>query len=303
MMSVIRLPIFVQRRIDAATRALLLQHTSRAVDFGRPLHEPALVSPDSVSWRIFKNPVALIVGGIAAVVLELADAAVRSGIWEHSSFRADPIGRVRRTGFAAMVTVYGPRSIAEPMIAAVARRHAAIAGITPGGVNYSANDPKLLTWVHATATFAFAAAYSGYVDPLDCSEIDAFYREAAPTASLYGALGAPQSGAELAALFESMRGHLEPSKIVFEFLQIMRGTTVLPRPLRWMQPILVRAAVEMIPPWIRQCLGLDEGYGLRPREAWIVHAAGNLSDRIVLRESPAAQSCVRLGLPENYLYT
>jgi len=272
------------------------------VDFTRPLNEEALVGADSVSWRIFKNPVALFVGGLAAVILELAEPAVRAGVWEHSSFRKDPIGRLRRTGLAAMVTIYGARSVAEPMIAAIARMHATVDGETPAGIPYSASDPRLLSWVHVTAVFGFAQAYSSYVDPLSPTEFDALYREGAPAARLYGAIDAPQSAAEALALFEFMRSRLSASPVIFQFLQIMRESAAFPRPLRWMQPILVRAAVDIVPDWIRQQLGLTAHYGLRPGERWLVRLAGNLANRIVTAESPATQSCLRLGLPVTYLY-
>ena len=84
--------------------------------FAQPAGELALVPPNAVSWRIFKNPVALAVGGVAAVILELAEPSVRTGVWEHSDFRRDPMRRLERTGMAAMVTVYGARSVAEPMM-------------------------------------------------------------------------------------------------------------------------------------------------------------------------------------------
>jgi uncharacterized protein (DUF2236 family) len=300
--SIIRLPWSLQRRLDAAACALLNPQNGRAIDFTRPLGEAALFPPDSLSWRIFKNPVALLIGGIAAVILELAEPAVRTGVWEHSSFRKDPIGRLQRTGLAAMVTVYGARSIAEPMIAGVVRMHAKVAGETPAGVPYSAGDAQLLAWVQATAAFGFAEAYSRYVDPLSEEELDALYREGAPVSQLYGALGAPRSDAQRRALFDSMRGRLEPSAIIFHFLEIMRETPAFPRPLLWMQRMLVRAAVEMIPDWMRECLCLTEHYGLRPRERWMVRLAGGMADRIVLAESPAAQSCLRLGLPVTHLY-
>ena len=87
------------------------------------------------------------------------------------------------------------------------------------------------------------------------------------------------------ALFDSMRGRLESSPIVFEFLQIMRETSALPLALNWMQPVLVRA-VELIPGWIRQCLGLTDFYGLRRSEKWMVRLFGNLSNKIVLSEGP-----------------
>jgi uncharacterized protein (DUF2236 family) len=300
--SIIRLPWSLQRRLDAATSALLNSQNGRIIDFTQPLGEQALVAPDSVSWRVCKNPIALLIGGVAAVILELAEPAVRTGVWEHSSFRRDPMGRLQRTGLAAMTTVYGARSVAEPMIARVVRMHGKVAGETPAGEAYSANDTHLLTWVQATAAFGFAEAYNRYVNPLSQAEIDALYREGAPASRLYGALGAPRSAAELQALFDSMRDRLEPSPVVFEFLHIMREAPTFPRPLLWMQGMLVRAAVEMIPDWIRERLGLSAFYGLRSTERWIVKLAGALSDRIVLPESPAAQSCLRLGLPITHLY-
>jgi uncharacterized protein (DUF2236 family) len=242
MLSAIRLPCGLQRRLDAATTALLSPPTGRRIDFSRPPGEEALLPAHSVSWRIFKNPIALFIGGVAAVILELAEPAVRTGVWEHSSFRKDPMGRLQRTGMAAMVTVYGARSIAEPMIAGVVRMHARVAGKTPDGVHYSANDARLLTWVQATAAFGFAQAYSRYVDPLKPAELDALYREGAPTSRLYGALGFPGSDAELQALLASMRGRLEPSPVVFQFLQIMRDSPTFPPPVRWMQRSVDAAA-------------------------------------------------------------
>jgi uncharacterized protein (DUF2236 family) len=260
------------------------------------------VSPQSVSWRIFKNPIALFVGGTAAVILELAEPSVRAGIWEYSSFRKNPLGRLQRTGLAAMITVYGARSIAEPMIARVVRMHAAIQGKTPAGTRYSASDPRLLTWVHATAAFGFGEAYSRYVKPLSEGEVNRLYLEGTPVSQLYGAIDPPRSVDEMRNLFESAGADFAPSPIIFEFLQIMRETIAFPRPLHRIQPMLVRAAVDLIPDWIRERLGLSESYGLHQHERWLARLIGASSDRIVLPASPAVQSCVRLGLPVNYLY-
>src|SRR5690606_37690700 len=69
--SALPLPGFVGERLDAAARRFLHEHS--AADFTVPAGEPALVEPDSVSWRIFANPVALFIGGVAAVILELAE--------------------------------------------------------------------------------------------------------------------------------------------------------------------------------------------------------------------------------------
>jgi uncharacterized protein (DUF2236 family) len=300
--SIIRLPWSVQRRIDAAAGAFLNPPKGAAIDFSRPAGEEALLAPDSVSWRIFKNPVSLLIGGIAAVILELAEPCVRTGVWEHSSFRKDPVGRMRRTGLAAMVTVYGARSVAIPMIAGVVRMHAKVAGQTPAGTVYSAGDARLLAWVQATATFGISQAYHRYVDPLGPMDFDALYREGAPVAQLYGTQGAPHSDAQRRALFDCMQGRLEPSPIISQFLQIVRCTPAFPAPLRWMQRMLVRAAVDLVPDAVRQRLGLLEQDGLRPHERWVVRRAGSAANRIVLAPSPASQACLRLGLPVTHLY-
>jgi uncharacterized protein (DUF2236 family) len=271
------------------------------LDLTRPKGEEALVSPDSVSWRIFKNPVALFVGGVAAVILELAEPRVRSGVWDHTSFRTDPLTRLRRTGAAAMVTVYGARSQAEAMIAGVRRRHGNVTGVTPDGTAYEANDPVLLDWVQATAGFGFIEAYSRFVRPLSRAEQDSAYAEGLEAGRLYGAMHLPSSRAELDAQFEAMRPHLEASPIVHEFLDIISRAPIMPPLLRPVQRLMVRAAVEIVPAWAKSLLGL-EGKGLRPFEAALLRRAGALSDRIVVANGPAAQASQRLELPADYVY-
>ncbi len=296
------LPGFLERRIDAAVLALTLPSGSPAIDFSQPRGEEALAGPDTVSWRVFKNPVALFIGGVAAVILELAEPGVRTGVWEHSSFRTDPVTRLQRTGLAAMITVYGARSVAGPMIAGVGRKHGKVTGHTPDGAVYHANDLDLLNWVQATASFGFVEAYSRYVRPLSGEDVDRFYAEAAPSARLYGAVSAPTSDAARRALFEAMRPRLEASPMIPEFLDVMRRAPAFPMPLRPLQRMLIRAAVDMTPDWARDLLSLTESQGLRPWERSLVRLAGRLSDRLMLPSSPAVQSCLRLGLPSDHLY-
>ena len=296
------LPAFLERHIDAAVLALTQPSAGPTIDFSQPRGEEALAAPDSVSWRVFKNPVALFIGGIAAVILELAEPGVRTGVWEHSSFRTEPVTRLRRTGLAAMITVYGARSIAEPMIAGVVRKHGKVTGHTPDGAAYHANDIDLLNWVQATASFGFVEAYSRYVQPLSGEEVDRFYAEAAPGARLYGAVSAPTSDAERQALFGALRPRLEASPMVLEFLDVMRRAPAFPTPLRPLQWMLIRAAVDMTPDWARDLLGLSANQGLYAWERPLVRLAGRLADRLMLPSSPAVQSCLRLGLPADYLY-
>ncbi len=272
------------------------------VDFTRPAGEPALIAADSVSWRVFKNPVSLYIGGITAVLLELAEPRVRTGVWEHTTFRTDPLPRLKRTGLAAMVTVYGPRSTAERMIAGVTRMHSRVRGVTPGGHPYEALQPELMDWVQATASFGFLQAYHRFVTPLSVADRDRFYAESRPGALLYGAPGSPASEAQQQALFDAMLPAMEASPIVGEFLDIMRRTPSLPLPLRPLQALYLRAAVTLLPAPVRERLGLGGEYRLPGWQRALVRITGRLADRIPLRSAPPAQSCVRLGLPADYLY-
>ena len=293
---------WLQRRLEAAAADLLQLAEGVEDEFTTPLGEPSLTAPDSVSWRVFKNPVALLIGGIAAVILELAEPRVRTGVWEHTSFRERPLERLRRTGHATMMTVYGARSRAEAMIERVARMHQRVAGVTADGMAYSATDPELLGWVQATACFGFVEAYHVYVHPLSSVERDGFFVEARLSAQRYGVIAAPDSQAALDALFDTMRSKLEASDIVPEFLHIMRRMPALPWPLRPLQSLFVRAAVQITPAWVRERLGLDAHWQLRSWQRSLVRHAAQAADRLILPTSPPVQACRRLGLPDDYLF-
>jgi uncharacterized protein (DUF2236 family) len=294
------LPWPVRSGLEAAARVLFDIGNQSSNDFLRPPGEVALVPPESVSWRVFKNPLSLFIGGIAAVIMELAEPRVRTGVWEHTTFRLDPIPRLRRTGLAALVTIYAARNTAEAMIARVRRMHDRIAGLTPAGKAYRANDPELLNWVQGTAAYGFLQAYHSYVRPLSGLQRDRYYAEGALAASLYGA-SAATSAAELETRFRAMTDQLERSDTLFEFLAIMRSAPILPLPLRPLQPLLIRAAIDLVPDWLLTIVGLTDN-GLNTFEAEVVRKIGSFADRVVLETNPAVQACRRMRLPANYLY-
>jgi uncharacterized protein (DUF2236 family) len=209
--------------------------------------------------------------------------------------------RLRRTGAAAMMTVYGPRSAAENMIQRVVRLHDRVSGVTPDGTPYHANDVRLLDWVQATACYGFIEAYSRYVTPLSEAERSQAFAESWVSAQLYGALGAPKSLKEWRALLARTRPQLERSEIIFEFLAIMRSAPIFPRPLRPLQRLLIRAAIDLLPADLRDQLGLDHLRLSIPQRATVVMLAG-IADRVPLRTAPPSQACVRMGLTPGFLY-
>ncbi len=153
----------------------------------------------------------------------------------------------------------------------------------------------------ATASFGFAEAYHRYVRPLCREERDQLYQESTVSARLYGALNTPASDDERQHPFETMQARLEPSPIIFDFLDIMRDAPILSSVFLPLQRIFIRAAVDLTPISIKQKLGRT-AYGLSPWEKPLVKLMGVVSNRIVLSSSAAVQSCLRLGLPVDYLY-
>lgn len=278
----------------SAIQDLMKPPAGMAFDFSQPAGEPALAPTDGVSWRIFANPVALFVGGVTAVLLELAEPSVRSGVWDHSSFQRDPQNRLKRTGFAAMMTVYGPRSAAEKLIAHVVRMHGHVRGTTPDGTAYHANDPRLLDWVHATATFGFSAAYHHYAHRLTPEETDAAFAEGASSARLYGAVNAPRSWTEWETLLATTAPGLEGSDVLADLVRIMAQAQILPAPLRWLQRLLVRAAVQITPEPVRSLPQL-RGRGLRFGEATLVRALARAAALAPLGDTPPVQAARRLA--------
>jgi len=300
-MTALSIPMPMLRRIGAAAGEMLGSAPGMDFDFAAPKGEPALVPADSVSWRVFRNPVTLFVGGVAAVILELAEPGVRDGVWQHSSFRTDALTRLRRTGLAAMMSVYGPRSRAEAMIAGVVRAHERVTGVTSEGTPYRANDPVLLDWVQATASYGFIRAYHAYAETLSYRERDTALAEGAVVARLYGATGAPASEAKMAALFAKMDARLVPSPIVHEFLAIMRAVPALPRVARPLQHVLLRAAVSLLPDALIDRLGLED-WRLRRFERRVVRAVARVANRVPLLDAPPAKASERLGLPADWLW-
>jgi hypothetical protein len=65
---------------------------------------------------------------------------------------------------------------------------------------------------------------------------------------------------------------------------------------------LINAAVEIVPEWVRGRLGLGPEWRLKSWQRPLVLAAAGLAEHVPLGNSPAVQSCRRLGLPDDYLY-
>ena len=275
--------------------------TFEGCNFSHPVGEPAIVDATSVSWRVFSNPVSLYVGGIAAVLLELGEPRVRAGVWSHSDFSRNPGERMRRTGAAALVTVFAARSEFEALAAHVNGLHAQVAGHTPEGQRYRADDPDLLLWVQATAAFAFLSAYARSARSLTIDHRNQYYLEASKAARLYGVADAPRSEAELRQVFDAVAPRLAPSPVIHQFLHIVRTGPILPPALQPLQGLIVRAALDLIPSRFRDSLGLRWERRATAAELALIRMLARTAGALDVPTSPWALAAQRLGLPRTYV--
>lgn len=132
-----------------------------------------------------------------------------AGVAEHSRYRQDAIGRLRRTASFVEATTFGTDLEAERAIQEVRLVYTTVKGRAPDGRHYDAADPDLVTWVHVTETASFLAAAQRYgAHAFDHRGRDRYYAETAQVATRLGAQWVPRSEAEVDAYLRRMRPHL-----------------------------------------------------------------------------------------------
>lgn len=265
-------------------------------NFTEPLGDPGFFGPGSVTWAVFANPVPMAMGGIAATILELAEPRVRAGVWNHSTFRSDPLSRVQRTGIAALVTAYAAKPQAEELTARVRAMHARVKGVADDGRAYEANDPELLRWVHVTAGWGFLKAYRRFVNPrMSRVDQDRYYAEGIPGSQLYGVPDGdvPATRAATEEYMLAMAPQLEPSAVLDEFMSIMRDKPFLVPSLA-AQRLIVDASVDLLPRWARERLGMPSGFAGRTTRTAVLSSLAAVAGW-GMQASPAHQACARVG--------
>lgn len=225
-------------------------------------------APGSVVWRRASDPRVLLTAGYA-LVLQVAHPTVGAAVSQHSSFRADPWGRLLRTLDAFYGLVYGGPEAAAELGRGLRDMHRAIRGVGADGRRYSALEPEAYAWVHATLADAVVRGHARIGRPLEPGERERFWAEWRAAGRLVGvrARDLPADWRGLEAYFDEMVGHrLERTAAVDDVLDTLRapGPPPLPLLLRAGWPLagmpLAHAHMlvtsGMLPPPLRERFGL-----------------------------------------------
>src|ERR1700682_2959941 len=167
-------------------------------DGKHPLHDvdpdPGLFGPESVTWRVMREPL-LILGAGRALLMQASHPLVAQGAIDHSAYATDPFGRLERTIEWVTLVCFGTTAEAREISQRVLRVHRRIAGELPEdnatpyvapGRAYSAANPALLRWVHASFVDAMLSSHDALVGGLSEKERDRFVLEWDAVAALMG---------------------------------------------------------------------------------------------------------------------
>lgn len=217
----------------------------------------ALIAADSVAWRVHGDVTTMMVGGIAALLLQMLHPVALAGVWDHSDFERDMLGRLRRTARFIAVTTFAERRAGEAMIARVARIHDQVAGRLLDGRAYSANDPATLAFVHVAGALMFLDAYMRFAEPrMSRRDQDRFFAEVAGTAAALGAAPVPRSRAEAEALLDRFRPMLVADARSAKVRDLILGAVPKNAAAAPVQALLMQAAIDLLPPEARRLHGL-----------------------------------------------
>ena len=262
----------------------------------------------SVSWKVNRE-IVVVAGWGRAILLQMAHPRVAAGIDAHSTFRGSLSGSLRRfrsTVGAMLMLTFGSDDEAIATAAHINRIHDGVsgaigegAGRCPAGDRYSAHDPELLRWVHATLLDSIPRTYELLVGPLSAAERDQYCRESTVMEPL---LGIPRGALprDSAGLDEYMRDMMNGQITVTETSRGLARAVLYPPRWRWLWPFfrpVQLVTIGLLPPAIRDAYGLPWTSGdARALDRWAAALpAGHRAAPRIAREWPAARQQERLA--------
>ncbi len=247
----------LRRRIDAAIFTKVAGPD--AFEKRERIHHtpgPRWFPPGAAIRRVHDNP-SMYPGGIRALLLQSLHPLAMAAVAQHSGYRSDVWGRLARTSTFLATTTFGTADDAQEAVDVVRAVHRRVSGTAPDGRPYRADDPHLLTWIHVAEADSFLAAHTAYGrDPLTQATKDAYVAEAAVVARKLGAVDVPTTTEGLAATIEGLRPELATTEDALDVARFLLTEPPVPRISRPMYAALAAAAVDLLPPWARDLLGL-----------------------------------------------
>jgi uncharacterized protein (DUF2236 family) len=229
-----------------------------------------LFGPDSVTWKLHREPI-LLLGGLRSLYLQALHPRAVAAVAQNSSYRADPWGRLTRTSAYVGTVVWGTTDEVHKIAARVRRLHSRMTAVDPRtGERFPLDEPELLRWVHVAEVESFLTTATRAGVRLTPAEIDGYYTEQLLAAELMGLDPAtvPATADQVDAYYAEMQPHLSLTRDSVETAMFLTLPPV-PRnwgsravrlglslgPTRWAYFGIAATAIAMLPPWARRMYG------------------------------------------------
>lgn len=210
----------------------------------------------------------VLLGWSRAILMQLAHPLIAAGVIDHSSFRGsalDAAVRLHHTVAAMLSLTFGDEERRAAALAGIRAIHRRVNGTIqravgrfPAGTPYSAEDPALLLWVHATLVDSNTDVYQRVVAPLTDDELDRVCLESAPILEELGGdpSTTPRSWKALRSYMESIYASntlvLTDEARALGLAVLSPRAAGLPVPLSGMHRLI---ATGLLPPGIRDAYG------------------------------------------------
>lgn len=227
---------------------------------------------------------AMLAGGGATILMQLADPAVAAGVARHSDFAERPVDRLNGTLDYVYATVYGDEELRRFVRRRVNRLHAPVRSSPAGSAErsesgspdasppYSAFDPALQLWVAATLFAGAVEVYETLIGHLDRASRERLCREfaAVGTGLQLPAELWPQSLDAFEAYWDERVAGLRVSDEAKTSARMLLRPPAAPRWLRALMPTVGLATAGFLPDRVRDQYGLPWGALQRRRFARLV---------------------------------
>ena len=259
--------------------------------------------PEPVVGRQINREAVVVLGWGRAVLMQLAHPLVAAGVGDYSQFRQGAgtfVRRARETIGAMLTITFGSPEEAQAAIDRINAIHDRVhgtlresVGVYPAGTPYSARDPRLLVWVHATLIESMVLTYEVLVGPLTTEQKDRYAVEASFTTERLGVvrdrIPSTWAAVERYLADEYASGRIAVGAYARELANALLSPSIGPAAPAFRVTRLI--TIGLLPPHIRDGYGFEWDERRERRFTRVLGTIRRVRENLpaLLREWPAAR--------------